>query len=185
MRDTDIGFTTVLAARSGSEIAGPSDLRDQRVALGPPESAQTSILPLHFLDGAGFEIVRAHASDGDPHGEAAALDAVLRGDADAAAVGWRHWEQLATSMGGSTPPLSLQVVWTSPGYSHCVFAALDRLPAEDAAAFTAHLQTMDHDNPHHRPLMDLEWVNRWVTPDLDGYASLHAAVERQGVPRDW
>lgn len=185
MRDTDIGFTTVLVAKPGSDITGPADLAGRRVALGPPESAQTSILPLHFLDGAGFDIVRAHSSDTDPHGEAAAVDAVLRGDADAAAVGRRHWEQLAASVDSSPAASSVEVVWTSPGYSHCVFAALDRLPAETGAGFAAHLRTMDYDNPQHRPLMDLEWVNRWVDPDLDGYASLHTAVEKQDIPLEW
>lgn len=179
MRDTDIGFRTLLVARSGSGIAAPPDLAGLRVALGPRESAQASILPLHFLDGAGFVPVRPQPGPGDPHGEAAAVAAVLGGKAEAAAVGARHWEQLTAA------EPDLEVVWTSPGYSHCVFAALDDLEPEIADRFVTHLRTMDYDDPRHRPLMDLEWVHHWAVPDLAGYASLHAAVERQAVPPDW
>jgi len=185
MRDTDLGFTTVLVARPGSGITGAADLAGRRVALGPPHSAQTSILPLHFLDGAGFDVVRPPVTAGDAHGETAAVEAVLRGDADVAAVGRRHAEQLAAAADASGEGCPVEVVWTSPPYSHCVFAALDTLSASSAEGFTAHLETMDYADPAHRPLMDLEWVRRWVAPDLDGYASLHDAVERQAVPLDW
>jgi hypothetical protein len=40
---------------------------------------------------------------------------------------------------------------------------------------------MSYDNPAHRPVLEAEGLKRWVAPQLEGYASLRAAGEQQGL----
>ena len=54
MRDTDLGFRTVVVARAGSGFRSLEDLRGRRLALGSGDSAQAAILPVHFLRDAGI-----------------------------------------------------------------------------------------------------------------------------------
>src|SRR5690348_5208042 len=56
MRDTDVGFRTLLVARQGSGLAGPRDLEGGTLALGSRDSAQAAILPLHFLERQGVDL---------------------------------------------------------------------------------------------------------------------------------
>jgi ABC-type phosphate/phosphonate transport system substrate-binding protein len=44
---------------------------------------------------------------------------------------------------------------------------------------------MDWDNPEHRKILELEGLRRWVSPHLDGYKPLFAAVEEQGIDPRW
>src|SRR5262245_2519960 len=49
MRDTDRDVATVLLARADAPIASPPDLRGKRVAFGPPDSSELSIIPRYQL----------------------------------------------------------------------------------------------------------------------------------------
>ena len=64
------------------------------------------------------------APDSDPNGEAAAIQAMLQGQADAAVVGLRHWEQISQRQSGALP---VEKFWETPGYAHCVFTSRDTL----------------------------------------------------------
>jgi ABC-type phosphate/phosphonate transport system substrate-binding protein len=59
MRDVDVDCTTVLIARRDRGIAGLSDLRGKRLALGDGGSRAGAILPLHYLRQVGID------TDGD------------------------------------------------------------------------------------------------------------------------
>jgi phosphonate transport system substrate-binding protein len=191
MRDTDLAFRTVLVARAGSGLTGPLDLKGRRLALGSRDSAQAAILPVHYLRRLGVadgdvELVRIDTDLGK-HGDTgrSELDAirlVLDGDADAAAIGSTTWEAVGRDQ---LMPGSLEPMWTSPAYCHCNFTALDTLPAERTEPWVAHLLAMDWDVPEHRRILELEGLQRWVRPDLTGYASLFEAVTEQGISPRW
>jgi ABC-type phosphate/phosphonate transport system substrate-binding protein len=186
MRDSDIGYRTVFVGRRGEAPADLADLRGRRLALGSRDSAQAAILPLHFLSQAGVplaevELVRFD-SDVGKHGdtgrsELEAMLAVHERRADAAPVGMSTWRAVKHD--------GLEVFWTSPGYCHCNFTALDRLEPERAEAWVRHLLAMDWEDPRHRPILELEGLRRWVRPELEGYRPLFEAVERQLVPMTW
>ena len=55
MRDTDIGFTSRLIARSDAGIAGIEDLRGKRLAVGSADSAQAALVPLQAVRDAGLD----------------------------------------------------------------------------------------------------------------------------------
>ncbi|MBV9011289.1 MAG: PhnD/SsuA/transferrin family substrate-binding protein [Pseudonocardiales bacterium] len=191
MRDTDTVFRTMFVARSGSALAGLEALRGRRLALGSRDSAQASILPLYFLARADIktedlELVRMN-SDLGKHGDTGrseldALRAVLDERADAAAIGINTWEAIGRE---ELMPGAFEAFWQSPTYSHCNFTALPTLGDDRAAPWVDQLLAMDWDNPHHRPILEMEGLRRWVAPKLDGYASLFAAVQEQGIPPRW
>jgi ABC-type phosphate/phosphonate transport system substrate-binding protein len=191
MRDTDTAFRTMFVARSGSGLEGLANLHGRRLALGSKDSAQAAILPVHFLARAGLdpdavELVRIN-SDVGKHGDTGrseldALRAVLDERADAAAIGINTWEAIGRE---ELMPGAFEVFWASPTYCHCNFTALPELPPDRVQPWVDQLLAMDWDNPQHRPILEMEGLRQWVLPQLDGYASLFAAIQEQGILMRW
>ena len=190
-RDTDVVFQTVLVSRSGSGFTGIEALAGKRLALGSQDSAQAAILPVEFLREAGLgagevELLRIN-SDVGKHGDTGrseldALRAVLDDKADAAAIGLNTWESITR---GDVMSGALQDFWRSPEYSHCTFTAMPTLSEDRAQAWLKNLYAMDWQNPAHRTILELEGLRKWVPPHLDGYVSLFAAVQEQGIAARW
>jgi len=188
MRDTDVEFHTLLVGRAG-ELGSIGDLRGRALALGSADSVQAAIMPVHYLRREGLvldEEVKLVRFDSDvgKHGdtgrsEREALDAVLGGTADAAAVGAASWDVFVRA--GEVPPGRLEPFWTSPAYSHCNFTAMSSLPVDVADAWAAHLRAMDWANPEHRRILELEGLREWVGPRLTGYHDVFEAVDEQGI----
>ena len=190
MRDTDVEFHTLLVGRTGA-LTSVADLRDGTLALGSADSVQAAIMPVHYLrrEGLSDEEVSLLRFDSDvgKHGdtgrsEREALEAVLGGSADAAAVGAASWDAFVRA--GEVPPGRLEPFWTSPAYSHCNFTALPSIGSV-ADAWTAHLRAMDWEVPEHRRILELEGLREWVGPQLDGYRDVFAAVDEQGIAERW
>jgi ABC-type phosphate/phosphonate transport system substrate-binding protein len=192
MRDTDVEFHTLLVGRTG-ELGSVAALRDRTLALGSADSVQAAIMPVHYLGREGLtpdEDLKLLRFDSDvgKHGdtgrsEREALDAVLGGRADAAAVGAASWDTFVRA--GEVPPGRLEPFWTSPAYSHCNFTALPSLQSEVADAWTAHLRAMDWADPEHRRILELEGLREWLGPQLDGYRDVFEAVDEQGIAARW
>jgi phosphonate transport system substrate-binding protein len=192
MRDTDVGFRTLLIGRVG-ELARGTDLRGRILALGSADSAQAAIMPVFYLrreglsPGEDLDLLRFD-SDVGKHGdtgrsEREALEAVLTGKADAAAVGAASWDVFVRSR--EVPPGRLAPFWTSPPFNHCNFTVLGSLDAERTDAWISHLLAMDWGDPEHRRILELEGLREWVLPDLDGYGDVFAAVDEQGISARW
>jgi ABC-type phosphate/phosphonate transport system substrate-binding protein len=190
MRDTDTTFTSVFVAQAGSGWTSLDDLRGRRVVLGSKDSGQARILPIHYLREAGLgpDDYRLEVIDSDvgKHGDTGrseldALRRVLDDDADVTAIGGPTWA-LLTKEGAVD---DLEVVWTSPEYSHCNFTALPAFDEERAERWVTHLLAMDWEVPEHRRILELEGLRQWVRPHLDGYASLVAAMDEQGISDRW
>jgi ABC-type phosphate/phosphonate transport system substrate-binding protein len=190
-RDSDVDFTTVFVARDGSGLAGAADIAGKRLALGSADSAHAAILPLYYLRRAGVDDtdlqITRFDSDIGKHGDTGrseldAVEAVLAGDADVAAIGSSTWAAMGAEelMGDA-----LAEVWRTDGYCHCMFTALDTLPAERYDPWLDRLLAMSWDNPEHRKILEMEGLRRWVRPHLDGYQPLFEAVEQQGVDPRW
>jgi ABC-type phosphate/phosphonate transport system substrate-binding protein len=190
-RDTDVDFTTVFVAGAGSGLRGPDDIAGKRLALGSADSAHAAILPLYYLRHAGITetdlTVTRFDTDIGKHGDTGrseldAVEAVLAGEADVAAIGSSTW----LAMGAEELMRdSLQEVWRTEGYCHCMFTALDTLPPDRYNPWLQRLLAMSWDNPEHRKILELEGLRRWVHPHLDGYKPLFNAVEQQGIDPRW
>lgn len=196
MRDVDARFTTAFVARADGGIRALADLRGKRIALGSADSAQAAILPVHFLQQAGLDPERdctllRFDLDVGKHGdtgtsELEVIRALQDGRADAGALAEATWRAQAAA--GKVDAGQFRIIWTSPGYCHCVFTALADFPDDLAWRWTEALLAMRYEDPCWRGLMDLEGLKRWVRADpdiLEGYQVLFDAVERQGLARRW
>ena len=190
MRDVDARFTTVIVARTDSDIGSLNDIRGKRLALGSADSAQAAFLPIHYLQQVDIEPARdctllRFDMDVGKHGDTGTseldvLRALSEGRADADALAESTWNgQLAK---GKVDPSRIRPVWTSPGYCHCNFTVLADFPEDRGRGWTESLLEMRYDNPKWRELMNLEGLKRWIQPDpgvMEGYRVLFEAVERQ------
>jgi phosphonate transport system substrate-binding protein len=186
MRDSDRDFHAKIVVRRDAGIRALPDLAGKTLAVGSRDSTQARILPLHFLRHAGLEraAMRLLPFDTDvgKHGdtgrsELEVLAALRQGHAQAGAVGDLLWvlEQAA----GHVDPTQVEVLWTTPGFDHCMFDALSTLPRPKVDAFQRALFAMRWDDPRHRRLMELEGLKEWMPPREEGYASLRAALDEQ------
>ena len=188
MRDSDLGWTTLIIAPSGGAVASVADLRGRTLALGSRDSGHAAILPVHFLaqqrlvEGRDYQTLRIDTDVGK-HGdtgtsEVEVLRAVLDGRADAGAIGSPFWSGALNQR--LVPAGALNIVWSSPPYSHCMFTARVELEPEIERRFTEALLKMSIENPLHRPTLEAEGLKRWIAADVDGYASLEEACREQG-----
>lgn len=189
MRDSDCGFRSKIVARKDSGIHKLSDLHQRTLAVGSRDSTQARILPLHFLKQEGVDLSRVKIlsfdTDLGKHGDTGTseldvLSALHDGRAHAGAVGDLIWagEQAA----GRIDANKIEVLWTTPGFDHCMFDALPTLSKEKLEGFRRALFAMRWDNPRHRRLMELEGLREWVPPREEGYQSLVAALAAAGEP---
>lgn len=189
MRDTDLGWTTLIIAPTGGAVASVADLHGRTLALGSRDSGHAAILPVHFLaqkhlvEGRDYRALRFDTDVGK-HGdtgtsEIEVLRAVLDGRADAGAVGSPFWSGVKDNQ--VVPAGALSVVWASPPYSHCMFTARVGLEPEIERRFTDALLEMSIDNPEHRPILEAEGLKRWIAADVGGYGALEEACRAQGL----
>ncbi len=105
------------------------------------------------------------------------LQALRENQADAGTIGDLVWvnEQAAGHIDSS----QIGVLYTTPGFDHCMFDALPTLAASKREAFQRALFSMKWDNPSHRRLLELEGLREWVLPREEGYQSLELALARE------
>ena len=138
MRDSDRDFHAKIVVRRAAGIEKLADLQRKRLAVGSRDSTQARILPLYFLQEEGVDLNRVTIvpfdSDLGKHGDTGnseldVLQALREGTVDAGAVGDLIWvnEQAAGHIDAS----SIAVLYTTPGFDHCMFDALPTLaPAQ-------------------------------------------------------
>ncbi|HEX3149536.1 MAG TPA: PhnD/SsuA/transferrin family substrate-binding protein [Gemmataceae bacterium] len=187
MRDVDANFTTVFVARTDTVVKSLTDVRGKRLALGSADSAQAAILPIYFLQQAGFDplsectLLRFDLDVGK-HGdtgtsELEVIRALRDNQADVGALGDTTWAKLLAE--GRVDPAQIRSIWTSPGYCHCNFTVLADFPVDVGNAWTESLLKMRYDDPQWRELMDLEGLKRWLPADanvMKGYDALVQAL---------
>jgi ABC-type phosphate/phosphonate transport system substrate-binding protein len=187
MRDSDRDFHAKIIVRKDAGIASLPDLHGKRLAVGSRDSTQARILPLHFLKQAGVDLDRLQLlpfdTDLGKHGDTGSseldvLRALADGRAEAGAVGDLIWVQEQAA--GHVDPARLEVLYTTPGFDHCMFDALPALSPEKRDRFVRTLFAMSWDNPAHRRLLELEGLREWVPPREEGYGSLIDALGDEG-----
>src|SRR4051812_33597558 len=186
MRDSDRDFHSKIVVRRDAGIRTLADLQGKTLAVGSRDSTQARILPLHFLRREGVDGVTLLPFDTDlgKHGDTGTseldvLRALAEGRAQAGAVGDLIWvtEQAA----GRVDPGLIDVLWTTPGFDHCMFDALPVLAEDKVRAFQRALFAMRWDHPEHRRLLELEGLREWKPAREEGYDSLRRALdETQG-----
>jgi phosphonate transport system substrate-binding protein len=184
MRDSDRDFHAKIVVRKDAGVRSLAELAGKTLAVGSRDSTQARILPLHFLrrEKVDLERIKLLPFDTDlgKHGDTGTseldvLRALASGAAQAGAVGDLIWvgEQAA----GRVDPRVIEVLWTTPGFDHCMFDALPTLAEAKARAFQEALFKMSWENPTHRRLLELEGLRQWLPPREQGYDSLRQALD--------
>ena len=146
---------------------------------------------MHYLRRAGLQDsqleVTRFDSDIGKHGDTGrseldAIAAVIEGAADVAAIGISTWESIGRD---ELMPGALTEVWRTETYCHCMFTAMDTLPADRYEPWVAKLLAMDWNTPADRRILELEGLRQWVPPQLEGYSALFEAVAEQGIAPRW
>jgi len=185
MRDSDRDFHSKVIVRKQAGIRALKELEGKTLAVGSRDSTQARILPLHFLSEQGVSLERvkllAFDSDVGKHGDTGSselevLKALHDGRADAGCVGDLMWvlEQAAGHVNGAL----VDVLWTTPGFDHCMFDAHPDADRKRCEQFQRALFAMQWDNPAHRRVLELEGLKQWRQPREEGYASLQAALAK-------
>ncbi len=186
MRDSDRDFRAKVLMRRDTGIESLKDLAGKTLAVGSSDSTQARILPLYFLKQQGVNLDQVNLlpfdTDLGKHGDTGTseidvIKALQEGRADAGTVGDLIWvnEQAAGHIDSSR----IEVLWTTPGFDHCMFDAHPALSPEKVEAFRRALFAMRWDNPKHRRLLELEGLREWLPPREDGYSSLEEALKEQ------
>ena len=188
MRDTDRDRHTHLLVRADGPVRSPLDLRGRVVALGALDSPQATLLPIHHLQSLGLKPGRDYEArrhdilvgkHGDHvGGEREALNDLLAGTADAAAVLDLNWDLWRSD--GTADPARVRVLDTTAAFDHCNFTVAPSFPTAQAERWTKVLLSMNYENPAHREMMDMEGLKAWLPGRASGYAALDAAVREQG-----
>lgn len=189
MRDTDVDYSSVIVVGKETGISTLADLRGRTLALGSRDSGHAAILPLYFLKRQDVDPQRdlkllRFDLDVGKHGdtgasEAAVLEAVTSGKADAGAVGDPFWAKALEER--AVDGEKVRLLWTTPTYHHCNFTALDSLDPSRFEPWVEALLRMDYNNAKHRTLLDLEGLKQWLPAQTEGYHTLFEAVEEQGI----
>ncbi len=137
MRDVDVDYRVKLVVRKDADVATLADLAGKAMVFGSCDSADATVLPVHFLkkDGVDFgkvKIVSLHNEVdevGCPcHSQNHVLAALLKGRGQAGILSAGLWKKLQADKPDQAA--HFKEVWTSPPFSHCVFTARKDLAAD-------------------------------------------------------
>ena len=197
MRDTDIDFKSVFIAKTKSNIKSIKDLKGKKFGLGSADSAQAAILPLKYLqdelkeDIKDVEIIR-YNSDLGKHGDTGrsefdVLEDIKNGKLDAGAIGISTWIRIIEE--GLFPDGEIESFYTSSGYCHCNFTALNSLDENVVKKFVDTIMSQDPNDPIIKKMMQMEGLNKWVittNEELKGYDTLTQAMKEQDlIKNNW
>jgi ABC-type phosphate/phosphonate transport system substrate-binding protein len=184
MRDVDFDVHSMLIVRADSGITSLKELAGKRLILGSSQAAEATVLPLHFLkqekvDLSQVKIVsldREVDSKGNPCASPMhVLKALHEGRGEAGVI----TEDLWNAAKDETPSFALKAIWTSPGFSHCVFTASPKFDKQLATRFTELMTAMDPKDPATAEVMRLEGTKKWRSGSQDGFEGLVEALQQK------
>jgi len=188
MRDIDFDLTSVVAVRADSKYETLADLKGATIAVGSPDSVESTLLPLFAVRQAGlvagrdFKVLVCESSigyhGGKQQGEVAAAKAVVAGKADAAGLAETNYQLFVKN--GTIPPGTSRVLSHTPKYDHCNLTYHDSpnsAPRELIERMRELFLKMPYEDPELRPCMDLEWVKQWKPARMTHYKTIEDALD--------
>lgn len=191
MRDVDCNYRAVVIARTDSKVSSVKDLPKCRFVIGSYDSAESTVLPLYYLRQQSVKI--SEAKTVCLHGEVDfkgnpccspdhVLAALRKGRGEAGIIGERKWKTIQRQQ-KKTGKAEFRLVWTSPGFSHCVFTAPHDFDKSLGRRFTRLMLAMDRKGATTGEIMRLEHTEKWLPGSQEGFQDLFKAVAT-GTPRD-
>ena len=187
MRDADFNVASVIAVRSENKFQSLADLKGATIAVGNPNSVESTMLTLLAMKEAGLEpgkdykLLVCGSSDNGYRpwimdGEAAAAKAVAEGRADAAGLAEANYQGFGTD--GTFSANDMRVLEYTPKYDHCNLTYLqspNSAPRELIDRMTELFLEMSYDDPELQPFMELEYVKQWKPGRTTHYDSIDRA----------
>jgi|GEM_PF-52259 len=179
MRDVDVGVRSILIARTDSGIKSVQDLAGKKLVLGSSNAAEATALPLYFLkkEGTDFGKIKIVSLDAEVDGEGNpcasplhVLKALREGRGEAGIITAELWDGVRNERG------SLQEIWKSPRFSHCVFTASTNFDKQRGARFSQLMQAMDPKENATKDVMQLEGTKKWLPGSAEGFKDLVDAL---------
>lgn len=193
MRDIDFDLTSVLAVRAGSKYKTLADLKGATIAVGSPDSVESTLLPVLALQQAGlfagrdFTLLVCESSlgyhGGKQQGEVSAAKAMVEGKADAAGLAETNYHAFVKN--GTIAPGVTRVLDRTPKYDHCNLTYHDSpssAPRELIERMQELFLKMPYDDPELRPFMDMEWVKQWMPARVTHYKTIEDALDLTQSP---
>lgn len=181
MRDTDRDLTSLIVTSSERDLAS---LKGTTIAVGAADSPQATWIPLMALQRAGLVPgrdveIRLHDTLLGKHGdhiggERDAAAALAAGEVAAACM--LDANHLLFRREGTLPE-GTHVAHQTARFDHCVFVALDGVPADGLQRFTTLLLDQRYDDDAVRALLDLEGLKQWMPGRLSGFGQLNEALD--------
>lgn len=193
MREVDFDLTSAIVVRADSDIKTPADLKGRTVAVGSPDSVESTLVPLSTLRDAGlvagkdFRVRVCEGSigyhGGKQEGEVRAAKAVVSGEADAAGLSTWNYEKFVKD--GTVPAGVTRVLTYTPKYDHCNLTVCDSpesAPAELVERMRELFLKMPYEDPELRPFMELENVKKWMPARVTHYKTIEGALDLAQPP---
>jgi phosphonate transport system substrate-binding protein len=189
MRDCDFDVTSVIAVREDSKFKTLTDLKGATIAVGSPNSVESTLLPVFALNQAGlhagkdYKLLLGESSNFGYRpwimdAEVAAAKALLEGKADAA--GLSEYNYKAFLENGTIPAGATRVLNSTPIYDHCNLTfheSPESVPRELIDRMRELFLKMSFDDPELRPFMELEYVKQWKPARTTHYANIDSALD--------
>lgn len=188
MRDIDFDLTSVVAVRADSKYKTLADLKGATIAVGSPDSVESTLLPVLALRHAGlmagrdFKLLVCESSvgyrGGKQQGEVSAAKAMVEGKADAAGLAQTNYQLFVKN--GTLAPGVTRVLDQTPKYDHCNLTYYDSpnsAPRQLIERMRELFLKMPYEDPELRPFMDLEWVKQWKPARVTHYKTIDEALD--------
>ena len=181
MRAIDRDFRSVFIAHRDSGVSNISDMKGKKFAFGSKSSTSGHLMPRHFLY-AMFDITPEKDFMGEPvfsgaHDATAKI--VESGQVAAGVLNQQVWHRLVSSK--RVDSTKVVAIWTTPGYVDYVWTARLSIDSVLRDRFAKAFLALDHRNPHHRKVLDLQGARKFVRAHSGDFDAIETVARSTGL----
>ena len=181
-REEDARFHSKIIVPAASKARTLADLKGASFAFGSVSSTSGHLMPRYHLMKAGIDPDKDLAKVAFSGAHDITAKWVEAGKVDAGALNESIWDKLVEEKKIDTS--RVRVLWTTPDfydYNWTVRGDLDPALVEKLrAAFLA----LDHANPAHRVILDLQRTKRFIRTAPENYRAIEEAARSAGLIKD-
>ncbi len=181
-REEDARFHSKIIVPAASKARTLADLEGASFAFGSVSSTSGHLMPRYHLMKAGIDPDKDLAKVAFSGAHDITAKWVEAGKVDAGALNESIWDKLVEEKKIDTS--RVRVLWTTPDfhdYNWTVRGDLDPALVERLrAAFLA----LDHANPAHRGILDLQRTKRFIRTAPENYTAIEEAARSAGLIKD-
>ncbi|MBI2880637.1 MAG: putative selenate ABC transporter substrate-binding protein [Candidatus Tectomicrobia bacterium] len=175
MRIEDANFHSKFIAYKDSGIKRLEDLKGKTFAFGSVGSTSGHLMPRYFLLQHHIVPERDFAKFSFSGSHDATAKWVEAGRVQAGVLNESVWEKLVES--GKVDVNKVKVIWTTPAYVDYNWTVRGDLDRMLMTRITRAFLNLDHANPEHRKIMDLQRARGYVIATPDDFKGVEAAAK--------